>query len=499
MKIFFTKSLYSFFLVLLIGFVNPSHLIAQNFDCNGDVNGSAVIDNCGNCVGGNTGAVACIAFTPSVSVVLSNTDCDSLSDLTITVSQDANEPDMGAALFASNTGSFDIASMSVGDVIGTADLSANNGANTFITQLIVDSIVSSDEVVVQSLDINTGLPLGTFTILNTNPGVSISASPGVADGNNTTSGNSQALTFSNVFVNPSSGPLVFTTTIDSELGDQDVQTFSFTITCLSVDCNGDVNGSAVIDNCGNCVGGNTGAVACIAFTPSVSVVLSNTDCDSLSDLTITVSQDANEPDMGAALFASNTGSFDIASMSVGDVIGTADLSANNGANTFITQLIVDSIVSSDEVVVQSLDINTGLPLGTFTILNTNPGVSISASPGVADGNNTTSGNSQALTFSNVFVNPSSGPLVFTTTIDSELGDQDVQTFSFTITCSNTCLQQGDADCDGVVNLSDLTLVINNWLQFTTVGTNGDVIGSEDGFVNLDDLSLVINNWLQSTP
>ena len=45
----------------------------------------------------------------------------------------------------------------------------------------------------------------------------------------------------------------------------------------------------------------------------------------------------------------------------------------------------------------------------------------------------------------------------------------------------------------------MTLVINNWLQSSTVGTNGDVIGSEDGFVNLDDLTLVINNWLQSTP
>ena len=267
----------------------------------------------------------------------------------------------------------------------------------------------------------------------------------------------------------------------------------------NLDCNGDVNGNAVIDNCGNCVGGNTGAVACIAFTPYVSVALSTTDCDSLTDLTITVSQDANEPDMGSALFSSNLGSFDIASMSVGDVIGTAVLSANNGGNTFITQLTVDSIVSLDEVIVQSQDINTGFVLGTFTVLNTNPGVSISASPPIPDGNNTTSGNSQTLTFSNVFLNPSSGPLVFTTTIDSELGDQDVQSFSFAITCSNLCLQIGDANCDGIVNLADLTLVINNWLQSTTVGTNGDVIGSEDGFVNLDDLTLVINNWLQSTP
>jgi hypothetical protein len=37
------------------------------------------------------------------------------------------------------------------------------------------------------------------------------------------------------------------------------------------------------------------------------------------------------------------------------------------------------------------------------------------------------------------------------------------------------------------------------LQSTTVGTDGDVIGSEDGLVNLADLTLVINNWLQSTP
>jgi hypothetical protein len=497
MKKFLTRGFNSFFLVLIVGFINPSYLTAQNPDCNGDVNGSAFIDSCGNCVGGNTGAVACIAFTPTVSVALSNADCDILADLTISVSQDPNEPDMDLAVFSSATGYFDIANMSVGDVIGTAVLSANNGANTFNTQLTVTSLVSSSEVIVESADINTGLVLGSFNILNTNPGVSISATT-IPDGNNITSGNSQVLTFSNVFVNPSSGPLVFTTTIASELGDLDVQSFSFSIICLNLDCNGDVNGSAFIDSCGNCVGGNTGAVACIAFTPTVSVALSNTDCDSLADLTISVSQDPNEPDMDLAVFSSATGSFDIANMSVGDVIGTAVLSANNGANTFNAQLTVSSVLSLSEVIVESEDINTGLVLGSFNILNTNPGVSISAAPPIPDGNNTTSGNSQVLTFSNVFVNPSSAPLVFTTTIASELGDLDVQSFSFTINCSSSCLQLGDANCDGIVNLSDLTLVINNWLQFTTVGTDGDVIGSQDGIVNLSDLTLVINNWLQFT-
>ena len=42
-------------------------------------------DSCGNCVGGNTGNVACIPFSPTVGVILSNTDCDSLTDLTIIV------------------------------------------------------------------------------------------------------------------------------------------------------------------------------------------------------------------------------------------------------------------------------------------------------------------------------------------------------------------------------------------------------------------------------
>ena len=70
---------------------------------------------------------------------------------------------------------------------------------------------------------------------------------------------------------------------------------------------------------------------------------------------------------------------------------------------------------------------------------------------------------------------------------------------FSAFSSNPCSQLGDANCDCIVNLSDLTLVINNWLQVTAVGNNGDVVGSEDGFVNLDDLTLVINNWLEVTP
>jgi hypothetical protein len=160
-------------------------------------------------------------------------------------------------------------------------------------------------------------------------------------------------------------------------------------------------------------------------------------------------------------------------------------------------LMVASIVTSDKISVKVVN-SSGVQIGLFTIENSGGGILIDAtSPG--DNNNVTSGNSQTILLNGLFINPSSSAITFTSTIDSELGDQNIENATFTITCSPTCPQLGDANCDGIVNLADLTLVINHWLQSTATGENGDVIGSEDGFVNLSDLTLVINNWLQSTP
>ena len=69
----------------------------------------------------------------------------------------------------------------------------------------------------------------------------------------------------------------------------------------------------------------------------------------------------------------------------------------------------------------------GLSLGTFTVSNSNPGISIIAQS-IPDGNNVTNGNSSSVTFNNVFVNPGQGTLLFTSTINSELGHVDIQTF-----------------------------------------------------------------------
>ena len=170
-------------------------------------------------------------FSPTVSVSLSNTYCDSLSDLTIMVSQDAGEVDMSSSLFQSNVGSFDIASLNNGDTIGTANLFAGGGTITLNTYIMVSQVVNSTQAIIIACDSLQGC-LGTFTISNTSGGgVSIFANA-VFDGNNYTSGNMSSITFENLFINPC-GILTFTTSINSELGQTDVQNFDYTFLVLS--------------------------------------------------------------------------------------------------------------------------------------------------------------------------------------------------------------------------------------------------------------------------
>ena len=350
--------------------------------------------------------MSCVDFTPTVSVSLSNLFCDSVSDLTINVAQDVNEVDMDTAIFLSDAGSFSISTMNIADMIGSATMTY--GGNISLTaDLYVLSTVSPDLANIEAIDVSSGMTLGSFLIENlSSGGVSVTAtSP--ADGNSLTNGNSSTVTFNGIYTNSSNSLTTFTSNITSELGDLDTQSFSFNINCIT-------------------------------FSPNVGVSLLNLDCDSLNDLTITVSQDPYEVDMDTANFSSDGGSFTISTMSVGDTIGFASLSA--GPNSFTTDLLVSSIVSSNQVIVESIDINSGLVLGTFDISNNlTGGVSVIAtSP--ADGNNITlTGNSSSVTFSNVFLNPNASTLNFTSTITSELGDVDTQSFSFNIVCQ--CITQ----------------------------------------------------------
>ena len=397
--------------------------------------------------------MSCVDFTPTVSVSLSNLLCDSISDLTINVAQDANEVDMDTAIFLSDAGSFSISTMNISDMIGSAIMTY--GGNISLTaDLYVLSTVSPDLANIEAIDISSGMTLGSFVIQNlSSGGISVTAtSP--TDGNTLTNGNSSSVTFNGVYTNSSNSLTTFTSNITSELGDFDSQSFLFNINCVS-------------------------------FSPNVGVNLVNLDCDSLNDLTITVSQDPYEVDMDTALFSSDGGSFTISTMSVGDTIGFASLIA--GTNSFTTDLLVSSIVSSSQVIVESIDITSGLVLGTFDVSNNlTGGVSVIAtSP--ADGNNITlTGNSSSVTFDNVFLNPNASTLNFTSTITSELGDIDTQSFSFNIVCQ--CITQyldviisacDDFTWDGIVY--DSTGIYIN--------TYTDLLGCD----SIVTLNLTINN------
>jgi hypothetical protein len=460
-------------------------------DCNGDFNGDAFLDDCGNCVGGNAGNEPCIDFTPSITLSLSQFEAQTLTDISFTVSQDANEPDMLSSVFVSDGGNFDFSSLSSSQVVGQGSAIAGGGFLSSSFTLSVDFIIDANNVTLTAIDDNDGTLVGTFELQNSSSGVQVlSVAP--QDGNNITTGNSLDVTLSNLFVTPTVGDLTFVTTITSETGPVDSQEFIFEIG--SSDCNGDFNGDAFLDDCGNCVGGNTGNEPCIDFAPSVLLELSTTDCNESADISLTISQSANQPDMSTSLLVTDGGSFDFNGFEVGQNVGSVSLIAAGGDISFNAVLIITSFPSVNQAILSAVNSEDGSIMGSFTISNIENGVSVVANPSYNDGNNVTNGNVSNLIINGLFVNPDSQVLNFYITTNSENNDTDSQTISLNILCP--CNLTGDANCDNIVNLADLTLVLNNWLQnVTTPGTNGDVVGSNDGFVNLSDLTLVLNNWL----
>ncbi|MDA9228191.1 T9SS type A sorting domain-containing protein [Flavobacteriales bacterium] len=384
--------------------------------------------------------MSCADFSPSVNLILSNTDCGLLTDVTLDVSQDAGEIDMASALFTTDGGSFDLASLSIGSMVGTATVSA--GANSYTADLFVNNLSSNTATIEDNLSLNT------FLIENlTSGGVSISTtSPG--DNNYTTiNGNSTSVLLQNIFNNTSTSVLGFSSVITSEIGQTDNQSINLLMSCTD-------------------------------FSPTVSASLSHYVCDSVSDLTINVSQDAGETDMATALFVSDGGSFTISSLSIGDNIGSASLT--NSILTYNTDLYVTSITGSTVTVSDSL-------ANTFLIENLSAGVSITAtSPG--DNNSTTSGNTSSVTFNNIFHNPNNGIINFTSTITSELGEVDVQNFSFNMSCMDfsptVAITLSDNTCQAT---SDLTINVSQDANETDIASASFV--SDGGAFNISGLSV----------
>lgn len=262
-----------------------------------------------------------------------------------------------------------------------------------------------------------------------------------------------------------------------------------TLNACTQDCNGDYGGNANIDDCGNCT---IPSENCIAFSPNTSTSLSNTNCGEMVDLSIMFEQDPYEPDIQNSLFWSNAGSFVFQNLSVGDTIGYGYLNTDGGNIMISTIFIINSFVSSNQIVINSIDTATNNNVGNFTIANLNPGIYITAtSPG--DNNNVTDGNYSMGVFQNIFLNPTAPTTIeFTANTNSELGDSDMQYEYISIDCFSEIQTNANLETSIYPNPSNgsFNVLSSHESNLLLIAANGQVIFEKklekgSNFLNVD--------------
>ncbi|MCA9312442.1 MAG: hypothetical protein KDA21_14610, partial [Phycisphaerales bacterium] len=83
-----------------------------------------------------------------------------------------------------------------------------------------------------------------------------------------------------------------------------------------------------------------------------------------------------------------------------------------------------------------------------------------------------------------------GDLHLTVRLDDHQGNRTEVVRRFSVTPVIPC--PGDADGSMSVNIDDLNMVLERWLDAVTPGTDGDV--TNDGIVDFDDLNRVLSHW-----
>lgn len=225
-------------------------------DCAGTSGGGAVLDNCGVCIGGNTGKIAC------GSSIQAETACE--VDGVLSETSNGGFYGEGYVNTTNLVGSNAIWSFT-SEIAQTTSASirfANGGTTNRNMTLKVNDIVVGDVVFA---------PTGSFTTWTT---VEVNL-PLIQGGNkieliSITDGggpNIDLFAFQNTTVitggcsTDCSGLLGGTATID-DCGVCSGGGTGLVPNTSCVDCNGEINGTAVIDNCKICTGGSTGIIAC---------------------------------------------------------------------------------------------------------------------------------------------------------------------------------------------------------------------------------------------
>ena len=174
------------------------------------------------------------------------------------------------------------------------------------------------------------------------------------------------------------------------------------------------------------------------FNPIVINTLSNTQCNTSSELSLRITQTANEPDIGTSIITSDGGYFDISNLSSGDSVGYANMTT---ATQSISSVLKAGVIAGQNyAIINSYD-STGSLIGFFAIENNSSGIKVSSTT-PNDGNNYTSGFISEMHLKNLFVTPqNAGPLYFFIDIESELNEQIYNTDSVQIWCNSTSIDE----------------------------------------------------------
>ncbi len=231
-------------------------------DCNGDCNGTASLDDCGVCSGGNSGHIA-NADKDTCGVCFGNGSSCAPPPPCV-----SNEVVSFALMHEGTAG--EIGPLTNGTVInlatiGSFSIRANtcNGQNVGSVKFIMNGSTVKTETFAPYA-INGDEPAGSFKAWSVNVGsYTLTGTPYTAAGGNGTAGVSETVSFT--VINQAS------TTPDCNGVPGGTATVNSCGICVGgntglaanagKDCNGDCNGTAFLDDCGVCSGGNTGHIA----------------------------------------------------------------------------------------------------------------------------------------------------------------------------------------------------------------------------------------------
>ena len=362
-------------------------------------------------------------FSPAVSVSLSSQEPSTFTNLSFSVSQDAGEEDMATVTYSIDGGSFALSSISVGDVVGSGTGSYGGGFATGNYSIVVDQLTVVTAVF-NAVDDSENV-IATFSVVNYADGGAEISSTSPGDNNTTTAGNSNDFTLEGIFITPDSDMLTMTADLVSEMQSSQTNTF-------------EVELEEVVD-----------------FSPVIEVSFANNDCNEATDMTFTISQDADEIDMASSILTMTGGSFDFSSSEVGDLVGTGT-GFYGGDIAFNLSLFVNEITATGAVILAVNDDDES-QTSFFTLTNLAEGVQISStSPG--DNNTETAGNSTTVTLSNVFTNPDEGDYEFYGSFTSELNNSSEFDGAYGVVCP----------CEDVEVSEEFTLCAGETL---TIGEN----------------------------